>query len=275
MLVKPEYRTVARSLSVDRSLQHCRQNFRASLLHFHLSLNGYYWHIDLESTCEMENGDEESRRSSAASKSNYYGSIGSSNNLYVLPFFKQPNQPPALSEIPIIASLIPEACGTKIITGGVMGAVIGIGLGAFMGAMGDVSPIQIVNGREVPVAPLREQMRGAFKSTAAKTGGWAKSFGILTALFGGVECVVEKYRAKHDVWNPVISGCVVGATLSAKGGPAVSACLVLPCVYLLKQLIARLRILHRSHSHNLQASCIGCVGFAGFSLVVDKIMGPH
>ena len=24
-----------------------------------------------------------------------------------------------------------------------------------------------------------------------------------------------------------------------------------------------------------QASCIGCVGFAGFSLVVDKIMGPH
>jgi import inner membrane translocase subunit TIM22 len=41
----------------------------------------------------------------------------------------------------------------------------------------------------------------------------------------------------------MISGCAVGATLAAKGGPS--------------------------------AACIGCVGFAGFSLVVDKIMGPH
>jgi hypothetical protein len=152
---------------------------------------------------------------------NPYGIAGSSSNYIVLPFYRQIKVENPETSIPLIPSLVPEACGTKIITGGVMGAVIGIGLGAFMGAMGDVSPIQIINGREVPVAPLREQMRGAFKSTAAKTGGWAKSFGILTALFGGVECVVEKYRAKHDVWNPVISGCVVGATLSAKGGPAV------------------------------------------------------
>ena len=153
---------------------------------------------------------------------NHYGAIGTANNMFILPFYRQPHMPPGAAEVPIIGTLLPEACGTKIITGGVMGAIIGIGLGAFMGAMGDVSPIQVLNGREVPVAPLREQMRGAFKSTAAKTGGWAKSFGILTALFGGVECVVEKYRAKHDVWNPVISGCVVGATLSAKAGPAVS-----------------------------------------------------
>jgi import inner membrane translocase subunit TIM22 len=153
---------------------------------------------------------------------NPYGTTGPAHDYFMLPFFKQVKMAPAADEIPYIASLIPEACGTKIVTGGVMGAVIGIGLGAFMGAMGDQSPIQIINGKEVPTAPLREQMRGAFKSTAAKTGGWAKSFGILTALFGGVECLVEKYRAKHDVWNPVISGCVVGATLSAKGGPTVS-----------------------------------------------------
>ena len=70
--------------------------------------------------------------------------------------------------------------------------------------------------------PLREQMRGALKATASKATGWAKNFGILSALFGGVECVIEKYRAKHDVWNPVLSGCVVGATLSAKAGPQVS-----------------------------------------------------
>ena len=152
---------------------------------------------------------------------NPYGTMGA-NTTFILPFYRQVKMPPPAAEVPVIPTLITEACGTKIITGGVMGAVIGVALGAFMGAMGDVSPIQIIQGREVPTAPLREQLRGAIRSTVMKTGGWAKSFGILTALFCGVECVIEKYRAKHDVWNPVISGCVVGATLSAKAGPAVS-----------------------------------------------------
>ena len=183
--------------------------------------------VDFNANSDGSNGDVERSQQPAMpgdsyQHRNHYGAIGTANNMFILPFYRQPHMPPGAAEVPIIGTLLPEACGTKIITGGVMGAIIGIGLGAFMGAMGDVSPIQVLNGREVPVAPLREQMRGAFKSTAAKTGGWAKSFGILTALFGGVECVVEKYRAKHDVWNPVISGCVVGATLSAKAGPAVS-----------------------------------------------------
>ena len=96
---------------------------------------------------------------------------------------------------------------------------------------------------EVPVAPLREQLRAAYKSTIGKTMGWAKSFGILTALFGGIECIIEKQRAKHDVWNPVLSGCIVGATLAVKSGP--------------------------------QASCFGCVTFSAFSLVMEAVMGPH
>lgn len=95
-------------------------------------------------------------------------------------------------------------------------------MGVFMGAMSDPSPIEVVKNREVPQKLLREQMRAAYKATGAKSYSWAKSFAILTALFGGVECIVEKYRAKHDVWNPVISGCAVGATLSAKSGPFVS-----------------------------------------------------
>ena len=94
-------------------------------------------------------------------------------------------------------------------------------MGIFMGAMSDPSPIEVVNGREVPQKLLREQMRAAYKATGSKSYGWAKSFAILTALFGGVECIIEKYRGKHDVWNPVLSGCAVGATLSAKSGPLV------------------------------------------------------
>lgn len=166
-----------------------------------------------------------------------------SKSLY-LPFFKTvhiPSKPP--ESAPSNPSLIADSCGMKIVSGGAIGGILGIALGIFMGAMGDVSPILVQQGREVPTAPLREQMRAAYKATAAKARGWAKSFGVLSALFGGIECVIEKYRGKHDVWNPVISGCAVGATLSAKAGPG--------------------------------AACAGCAGFAGFSFLMDKIMGPH
>jgi import inner membrane translocase subunit TIM22 len=153
-----------------------------------------------------------------------YGSNGIVKGI-PLPFFKPLNfvKPSRPDELPLNPGWASEACGIKIITGGVSGAVLGVGLGLFMGAMGDVSPIQIVNGREVPQAPLREQMRAAYKATANKALGWCKTFGVMTALFGGVECVIEKYRAKHDVWNGVSSGCVVGATISAKSGPGVSS----------------------------------------------------
>lgn len=175
-------------------------------------------------------------------KPNYYGDAA--KGMY-LPFFKPVKMPPPHPEQLFLPSIVAESCAFKVISGGLMGSVLGVGMGLFMGAMGgDVSaPLVLINGREVPQAPLREQIRTGFKSTLGKSGGWAKSFGILTAAFGGVECVVEKYRGKHDVWNPMLSGCVVGGTMSAKGGPA--------------------------------AACIGCAGFAGFSLIVDKIMGPH
>lgn len=161
---------------------------------------------------------------------------------FYLPFYKRVQIPKStLEQIPVIPTLVSESCGLKIITGAFFGSVMGVAMGLFIGAMGDNSPIQVINGREVPQAPLREQIRAGFKGTASKTYGWAKSFGVLTALFGGVECLIEKYRAKHDIWNPVVTGCVVGGTMSAKGGPA--------------------------------AVCMGCIGFAGFSLVMEKIMG--
>lgn len=137
-----------------------------------------------------------------------------------------------------------QYCGFKVVSGGVMGAVVGVAMGAFLSAMSnDVSHVQMAHGREVPPAPLREQLRAGVKGFGSKTKGWAKSFGILTALFEGTECAIEKARGKHDVWNQASSGCIVGATLAASGGPG--------------------------------AACAGCAGFAGFSIVIDKIMGPH
>ena len=142
--------------------------------------------------------------------------------------------------VPLDPQWLFHNCAFKVVSGGVMGSVIGVAMGLFLGAMGGESQVlPLVKGREIPQAPFREQMRSSFKSTAGKMRGWAKSFGILTALFEGVECCVEKYRGKTDIWNQTISGCAVGATLSAAGGPS--------------------------------AACVGCVGFASFSVLVDKV----
>jgi len=111
-------------------------------------------------------------------------SFPSSSSKVYLPFYKQITFPPPPDEIPFLPTIFPESCGFKIVQGAIVGSILGVGLGIFMGAMGDVSPIVIINGKEVPMAPLREQMRTAYKSTMAKSVGWAKNFGILTALFG-------------------------------------------------------------------------------------------
>ena len=90
--------------------------------------------------------------------------ISSTSRIY-LPFYKQLNFPPPHDEIPYLPTLVQESCGFKIIQGAIVGSILGVGLGIFMGAMGDPSPIVIINGKEVPIAPLREQMRSAYKST--------------------------------------------------------------------------------------------------------------
>ena len=69
---------------------------------------------------------------------------------------------------------------------------------------------------------------------------YAKGFGAVGALFAGSECVIEKIRARHDIYNSLYAGCFAGATLSHRAGP--------------------------------QAMCIGCASFAAFSVVIDKFM---
>ena len=59
----------------------------------------------------------------------------------------------------------------------------------------------------------------------------------------GSECIIEKWRGKHDVMNQVLSGCFAGAAISAKSGPLMM--------------------------------CGGCAGFAAFSVAAEAIMGPH
>ena len=60
------------------------------------------------------------------------------------------------------------------------------------------------------------------------------------ALFAGSECVVEKMRAKHDIYNSIYAGCAAGGALAHSAGP--------------------------------KGMCLGCVSFAAFSGFIDYIM---
>lgn len=147
------------------------------------------------------------------------------------------------TDVPPDFSWLSESCGSKAAIGIFGGAVCGLLMGVFLGAMSDMTPpVTIINGKEVPTAPLKEQMRTTMRATGEKCIYWSRNFAFITGVFGGAECLVEKYRGKHDVWNSAIGGCVTGAALQAKQGP--------------------------------QAAAIGCGGFAVFSLVIDNVF-PH
>ena len=161
-----------------------------------------------------------------------------------LPYFT----PWSLSNRPVEAppdfSWLTDSCGGKAAIGVFGGGVMGLLMGVFLGALSDTQPpIQVAGGKDVPQAPLKEQVRYTMRATAEKSMYWCRNFAFITGVFGGSECLVEKFRGKHDMWNPVASGCITGAALQAHAGP--------------------------------QAALIGCGGFAAFSIVIDKFMGNY
>jgi mitochondrial import inner membrane translocase subunit TIM22 len=68
----------------------------------------------------------------------------------------------------------------------------------------------------------------------------AKGFGKVGALFAGIECGIEGLRAKNDLGNGVIAGCLTGGILARNAGP--------------------------------QAALGGCAAFAAFSAAIDAWM---
>jgi hypothetical protein len=51
-----------------------------------------------------------------------------------------------------------------------------------------------------------------------KSRSYAKGFAGMGFLYSGTECLIEKYRAKHDKWNATLAGCATGGIMAAPGG---------------------------------------------------------
>ncbi|VAI55170.1 unnamed protein product [Triticum turgidum subsp. durum] len=116
-----------------------------------------------------------------------------------------------------------------------IGGGLGVLMGLFFGAL--ENPIM---SEEMTA---RQQIVYQAKQMGRKSMSHAKTFAVMGLIFSAAECVVEKARAKHDITNSAVAGCVTGGALAAKGGP--------------------------------QATCIGCVGFGAFSVAIEKFMERH
>jgi import inner membrane translocase subunit TIM22 len=92
----------------------------------------------------------------------------------------------------------------------------------------------------ITTLPLRQQLKQGFKDMGSRSLSSAKSFGKIGAIFSGTECCIEGFRAKNDLTNGVLAGCITGGVLAAPAGP--------------------------------QAAAVGCAGFAAFSLAIDAYM---
>ncbi|KAK8058677.1 mitochondrial import inner membrane translocase subunit tim-22 [Apiospora phragmitis] len=116
-----------------------------------------------------------------------------------------------------------ESCFGKSAISGVMGFGMGGLFGMFMASM-----------------PWRRQLSIGFKDMGTRSWGMAKNFGKVGAMFSGIECGIEGFRAKNDLANGVAAGCLTGGILARSGGP--------------------------------MAMGGGCAAFAAFSLAIDAYM---
>jgi|UniRef100_A0A7S2UGH9 import inner membrane translocase subunit TIM22 len=144
-------------------------------------------------------------------------------------------------ELPPDFAWLSESCAGKAAIGIFGGGCMGLIWGVFLGAMSDSrAPVTMIGHHSVPEGPLREQLRATGRATGERAMYWCRQFAFITGVFGGTECLVEKFRGEKDVWNAAMGGCVTGAAMSAKQGP--------------------------------QAMAFGCGGFAAFSLIADQVM---
>ncbi|KAJ0400908.1 hypothetical protein P43SY_004520 [Pythium insidiosum] len=152
-----------------------------------------------------------------------------------------PSYPPQLLQH-LQPNPILESCAGKFVLSATMGYAMGNLFGLVLGSYeGITPPVPLPGQREMPRAPWRESVTGAWRVTQGKCRYWGNNFLVISAMFSGLECAVEKGRGVHDVGNELVAGCATGAALAAGQG--------------------------------YQAQCMGCVGFAAFSYAIHYFTG--
>uniref|UniRef100_A0A2C9UEM9 Mitochondrial import inner membrane translocase subunit TIM22 n=1 Tax=Manihot esculenta TaxID=3983 RepID=A0A2C9UEM9_MANES len=99
-------------------------------------------------------------------------------------------------------------CAVRSVASGVMGGGLGLFMGLFLGALDNPLMQEEMTAREQFIYTAKQMGRRSWSS--------CKAFAVMGLIFSAAECIVEKARAKHDVTNTVVAGCVTGGSMSAK-----------------------------------------------------------
>ncbi|KAI0343691.1 mitochondrial import inner membrane translocase subunit TIM22 [Trametopsis cervina] len=106
-----------------------------------------------------------------------------------------------------------ESCVAKTAIAGVGGLAIGAFFSLMSSSFAYEDPLMRQNLSTTQKASeiFKEMGRGMWRS--------GKGFGKVGAMFAGIECVIESYRARNDMVNPVAAGFVAGGVLARNAGP--------------------------------------------------------
>ncbi|KAI2621751.1 mitochondrial inner membrane translocase subunit Tim17/Tim22/Tim23/peroxisomal protein PMP24 [Hypoxylon sp. NC1633] len=121
-----------------------------------------------------------------------------------------------------------ESCFGKSAISGVMGFGMGGIFGMFMASMAYDTPFHTpgtpgATPQPITSLPMRQQLKIGFKDMGSRSYSTAKNFGLVGLMFAGIECGIEGYRAKNDMFNGTAAGCLTGGILARSGGPTAVA----------------------------------------------------
>jgi mitochondrial import inner membrane translocase subunit TIM22 len=136
-----------------------------------------------------------------------------------------------------------ESCLFKAALSGIAGSGIGLVFGLFSGGYSNA-----VDKAVEMQGPASAKLRVGFKEAGLAMRPYAKSFAIFGVVFSGSECVVEKVRARHDLYNSIIAGCATGAILASQPTQSIP------------------------HRARFTQMAVGCGGMAAFSTAIDYYM---
>ncbi|PWN52227.1 Tim17-domain-containing protein [Violaceomyces palustris] len=122
-----------------------------------------------------------------------------------------------------MASMGMESCAFKTVLSGALGFALGGFFSLMSTSFAVDDPLRRttlagVNGAASELSTA-QQTKQFFKETGKGMYKSGKGFGKVGALYSGIECCIESYRAKNDIYNPVYAGALAGGILARNAGP--------------------------------------------------------
>ena len=157
--------------------------------------------------------------------------------------YMTPPKDNTFSYMPSNLGEITNSCFIRGLQNAVLSVPLGAGFGMFMGALSLFSTGMpyVGNAPEKTTATtLFQEFKKPFRFMYLKGKGSARMMASFGAVYGGLECVVERIMGKKNILTNAIAGCGVGLVTGSKRGP--------------------------------QSACLSCLGFAAFGVVIDMFI---